>query len=227
MTGTLATVTALSGVASTHSSSPARRQAPQSLIIPSIHLRAPVESVSFNKPADSKAPFHWGDVAWYNRGPLPGELGHALIYGHFDSYCCPAAFFLLRTLKKGASVTVVFPGNKSRTFIVRWSASYWDSKLPIKFMYGPSSDRGLLLITCAGAFHPDGTGYDHQLMVYATMPAPPKPPKRPTPKPKPTAKPKPKPKPKPTKTPRPAPTHTPVPTPRATDAPVPESTQSA
>jgi hypothetical protein len=36
-------------------------------------------------------------------------------------------------------------------------------------MYGPTTDHGLMLVTCAGIFHRDGTGYDHRLMVYATL----------------------------------------------------------
>jgi hypothetical protein len=39
----------------------------------------------------------------------------------------------------------------------------------MKFLYGRANDRGLALMTCGGVFHRDGTGYDHKLLVYASL----------------------------------------------------------
>jgi hypothetical protein len=36
-------------------------------------------------------------------------------------------------------------------------------------MFGRTHERGLVLVTCAGVFHRDGTGYDHKLIVYARL----------------------------------------------------------
>jgi hypothetical protein len=36
-------------------------------------------------------------------------------------------------------------------------------------MFGRNRQRGLVLITCSGVFHYDGTGYDHKLLVYARL----------------------------------------------------------
>jgi hypothetical protein len=142
---------------------------PQRLVIPSIHVSATVESLAFTRPQDAKAPYNWGDVAWYDRGPRPGENGRANIFGHLDSTCCPAVFYLLKNLKAGNTVQVSYKKGKPLTFRVLWQATYANNKLPTKFLFGAVHERGLVLMTCAGAFHRDGTGYDHKLIVYARL----------------------------------------------------------
>lgn len=140
---------------------------PRVLMIPRISVRANVEAIALKRGPDFKAPYKWGDVAWYNSGPRPGDRGHANIFGHLDSTCCPAVFWYLKSLVKGNTVGVTYRNGKTLWFRVLWRATYWNRNLPLKFMFGPAKQRGLILMTCAGAFHLDGTGYDHKLLVYA------------------------------------------------------------
>ena len=49
------------------------------------------------------------------------------------------------------------------------SQVYPNNKLPMKFMFATTRERGLILITCTGVFHRDGTGYDHKRLVYARL----------------------------------------------------------
>jgi sortase (surface protein transpeptidase) len=143
---------------------------PRLLSAPAIGInRAPVESLALTRPTDAEAPYKWGDVAWYNRSPKPGDQGRAIIYGHLDSFCCPAIFYRLQFLKKGSIVQVGYPDGKWLDFMVQWNATYWNNQLPTNFMYANTNERGILLVTCAGAFHRDGTGYDHKRIVYATL----------------------------------------------------------
>jgi hypothetical protein len=167
----LSVLIALGSFSSAAASSPAHlvpSGAPQQLVIGKIGVRASIESSALNKPADVMAPFRWGDVVWYNRGPRPGEQGRAQIYGHLDSTCCPAVFWRLKDMHQGDLVAVDYPGGHL-TFKVQWQATYLNSKVPDSFFYGRTTDRGILLVTCAGIFHHDGTGYDHKLVVYATL----------------------------------------------------------
>jgi hypothetical protein len=169
----LIAVTALgSASASTKPSKPSLVPAgwPKAVTIPRMGVtKAPVEPNAFNSPKDIDAPFKWGDVAWFSRGPRPGDQGRASLYGHLDSYTAPAVFYRLQDLKKGDVVYVSYKGGRSLAFKVQWSKLYPNNKLPVKFMYGTTKQRGVSLITCGGAFHRDGTGYDHKLVVYATM----------------------------------------------------------
>jgi hypothetical protein len=142
---------------------------PQKVLIPKIKVVAPVEALDLSKHLPQRAPYQWGDVAWYDRGPKPGQIGHAAVFGHVDSTCCPAVFWYLKDLKPGDIAEVQYKSGAPIKFKVIWSQSYANNKMPIKFLFGPSTQRAMLLVTCAGIFHTDGSGYDHKLVVYARM----------------------------------------------------------
>ena len=71
-----------------------------------LRINATVEDLELNKPTASSAPYKWSDVGWYDRGPRPGAIGHAVIYGHLDSLCCPAVFYRLKDLHPGDVVRI-------------------------------------------------------------------------------------------------------------------------
>jgi hypothetical protein len=142
---------------------------PRLLLISRIGVRAPVEAVALSQPTDFHVPHKWGDVAWYDRGPKPGDQGRANIYGHLDSTCCPAVFYHLKDLKPGDTAQVVYGNGQVLTFKVVWQNVYPNAHLPMKFMFATTKERGLILITCTGVFHRDGTGYDHKRLVYARL----------------------------------------------------------
>jgi sortase (surface protein transpeptidase) len=146
--------------------------------IPKIGVtKAPVESLPMNRKQDIDAPHKWGDVAWYNRGPRPGDPGRATIYGHLDSYTGPAVFYHLKDLVKGDRIQVQYSDGRTLTFLVQWTHEYLNKDLPVKFLYGSTQERGLALITCAGIFT-KATGYQSKLVVYATLLMPPSPPSK-------------------------------------------------
>lgn len=142
---------------------------PKVVSIPRLKDVSPVENTPLLKPADYEMPKGWFDVAWYDRGVRPGDIGHAAILGHLDSYTGPAAFYHLRDLRRGDRVSVRYRNGRWLTFRVVWQATYLNGGLPMGWIFGPSSQRGLILMTCTGLFHRDGTGYDHKLIVYARL----------------------------------------------------------
>lgn len=141
---------------------------PKTVVIQKIGVKAPVESLDLSKKSEKDAPNRWGDVAWYDRGPKPGMQGRASIFGHLDSYCCPAVFWKLKYLRPGDQVQVYYKTGKPLTFRVQWGSQYLNSKLPMKFMFGRTTERGLVLMTCTGVFHKK-TGYDRKWIVYARV----------------------------------------------------------
>jgi sortase A len=141
---------------------------PKTVVIQKIGVKAPVESLDLTKKSEKDAPNRWGDVAWYNRGPRPGAVGRASIFGHLDSYCCPAVFWKLKYLRAGDQVQVYYKTGKALTFRVQWGNQYLNSKLPLKFMFGRTPERGLILMTCTGVFH-KSSGYDRKWLVYARV----------------------------------------------------------
>jgi sortase A len=142
---------------------------PQVVSLARLSVVAKIEPIAMKRMSDIDAPHRMDEVAWYSRGHRPGDRGRAEIFGHLDSTCCPAIFYHLRDMKKGDLVQVQYKTGKPLTFRVRWQATYLRTHMPLAFMYGPTTDHGLMLVTCAGIFHRDGTGYDHRLMVYATL----------------------------------------------------------
>ena len=142
---------------------------PVALEVSRMGITAHIEDIALQLPSNAHAPFEWNDVAWNWLGPRPGEHGHATIFGHLDSYCCPAIFWHLRDLVPGDIVTVVYAHNKTVSFRVMWQKEYLNGDIPYNWMYTTHGQRGLVLATCDGDFHTDGTGYDHKLVVYARM----------------------------------------------------------
>lgn len=142
---------------------------PQSISIPRIGVAATLENLPFNSSKYLSAPFKWNDVSWFDRGPRPGDPGRAIIFGHLDSTCCPAVFWNLHELAAGDTIQVKYRDGRVTTFHVMWSHTYTNAGIPASWIYQRSSQRGLVLFTCAGVFHTDGTGYDHKLMVYARL----------------------------------------------------------
>ncbi len=139
---------------------------PKMVVISKIGVKAPVESVDLNLKSEKDAPNKWGDVAWYDKGPKPGMPGRASVYGHLDSYCCPAVFWNLHNLRAGDVVQVYYKTGKPVSFRVQWGTSYTNKKLPLKFIFGSTKERGLVLITCFGEFT-KVSGYSGKYMIYA------------------------------------------------------------
>lgn len=142
---------------------------PTSISIPPIKVNASIEHLALNGPKAVDAPFRWGDVGWYDLSARPGAVGHAIMFGHLDSTCCPAVFWQLKDVKRGQSIWVRYKSKSLLHFRVMWAKDYPDTALPTKFMYGSTTQRGMILFTCAGVFHYDGTGYDHKIVVYARL----------------------------------------------------------
>src|SRR5581483_3680239 len=80
---------------------------PARLIIPSLHIDAPVEYVGVNAAGNMRAPSNFTDVAWYDRGTVPGTQGSAVMDGHVDNGLgLPGVFKNLATLQPGADIYV-------------------------------------------------------------------------------------------------------------------------
>ncbi len=66
---------------------------------------------------------------------------------------------------------IAYGNGRLLAFKVLWQRVYPNQKIPVRFMFGATRERGLVLMTCTGAFH-RGTGYDHKRLVYARLISP-------------------------------------------------------
>jgi LPXTG-site transpeptidase (sortase) family protein len=139
------------------------------LLIPVIGVDAPVESVgvlpngALNVPQKNR----WTGVGWYKDGPVPGQIGSAIIDGHLNRPGgVPAVFWHLNRLHRGDRVTIVDAQGQALHFSVVQVQAYQPDKAPLKKIYGDNSGMYLNLITCAGPWIPSQHQTAERLVVY-------------------------------------------------------------
>jgi LPXTG-site transpeptidase (sortase) family protein len=142
------------------------------LIVPSLHIEAPIEAVGVLPDGSMAVPTHnqWDGVGWYAYGPVPGEKGSAVIDGHLDRPGgAPAVFWRLHELHTGDSVMVKMQGEKTLHFRVTMLQTYEPQQAPLATIFGKDSGSYLNLITCAGQWVPAQHQTTHRLVVYTTL----------------------------------------------------------
>jgi len=140
------------------------------LVIPAIGVDAPVEPVGvlpngiLNVPQKNR----WTGVGWYKDGPIPGQMGSAIIDGHLNRPGgVPAVFWHLDQLHIGDVVTVVDTQGQALHFQVVQVQAYQPDKAPLEKIYRDTSGIYLNLITCAGSWIPSQHQTAKRLIVYA------------------------------------------------------------
>ncbi len=145
---------------------------PARLIIPSIGVAANVQSVGlYWKGAGTVGiPPNFTDVAWYNKGPKPGEPGSAVIDGHLDGQNVKeAVFYNLAKLVPGDMVQVIDAKGKTLQFKVVDVKTY-DYKAPTAEIFsGDASKARLNLITCAGSWDKTAKLYNKRIVVFTEL----------------------------------------------------------
>ncbi|MFU8851423.1 class F sortase [Micromonospora sp. SL1-18] len=144
---------------------------PVSLSVPAIELTAPITPVGQAKDGSVDVPplSQHDQTGWYDRGPVPGEPGRAIIVGHVDTKSGPAVFYRLRELKPGDRIEVTRADHSVVTFKVD-TVEYFDkAKLPADRVYGNDGPPGLRLITCGGEWVGGRTGYEDNVIAFASL----------------------------------------------------------
>lgn len=142
---------------------------PVQLLIPAIHVDAPVEQVGLTKDGNMDVPQKWEDTGWYSGGPRPGSAGNAVIAGHLDSETAEAVFWHLKKLKPGDMVQVKDDKNQTWNFRVTETKVYKDNAAPLDRIFGPTTNKNLNLVTCGGTWSKNLQQYDERLAVYTEL----------------------------------------------------------
>ncbi len=143
---------------------------PTKLTIASIDVDAAVEPVGLatdgTMSMDIKKPQE--DVAWYRLGPRPGEVGSAVIAGHYGTWKDGngSVFDGLHTLSSGDKIVVTDDRGVDITFVVRESRRF-DPGADATDVFG-SDDRKahLNLITCEGAWNDASQSFSKRLVIF-------------------------------------------------------------
>jgi sortase (surface protein transpeptidase) len=107
-------------------------------------------------------------VGWYEHGPVPGELGSAVIAGHVAFDGRRGAFAELVSVEPGAVVLISFDDGSVRTFRVDERRAYTKAELPTAELFRRDGAPTLALITCGGAFDRAAQAYTDNIVLLAS-----------------------------------------------------------
>jgi hypothetical protein len=146
---------------------------PTKIAIPAIGVVAPVGPVGLQKSGEVQVPplSRPNLAGWYRLGPVPGELGPAVILGHVNNRKGAAVFNRLREVKRGHKIKVLRSDGKLIEFTVDGVEQIGKSVFPSGRVYGNVDTAALRLITCGGVYNPKLHSYTDNIIVYATLTA--------------------------------------------------------
>ncbi|HEV2033341.1 MAG TPA: class F sortase [Candidatus Dormibacteraeota bacterium] len=140
---------------------------PVRLLVPSLNIHPPVESLGLDRFGAMDTPENIWDVGWYNVGPVPGAPGDAVINGHAGYPGQPLIFGRLVNLQPGEQIVVVLADGSQQVFSVDSVASYPVASMP-PGMFEPYGPPRLTLVTCDGKFNDTNKTYANRLVVEAS-----------------------------------------------------------
>src|SRR3989338_14469 len=143
---------------------------PVTLKIPAIGVDALVEDALVTPDGRMDSPKGIDNVAWYALGPNPGEIGSAVIGGHYGVKSgAKTVFYNLNKLKKGDLIYSVDDTGKTLTFIVR-STKIFDRDDDAATVFTSHDGKAHLnLITCEGAWNESIDTYEDRLVIFTDL----------------------------------------------------------
>ncbi|MER7775924.1 class F sortase [Streptomyces sp. NPDC096191] len=145
---------------------------PVRLRVPTIGVNAPMTELHLDdtgalRPPSAGMP---GFVGWYGDGTTPGSVGTAVTTGHVDTPEGPGVFYRLGVLAKGDTIEITRADQRTAVFTVDAVELYDKETFPDEQVYGSSREPELRVITCGGEYAEE-TGYQGNVVVYATLTA--------------------------------------------------------
>jgi len=142
---------------------------PVRLIIPNIDVNADIEYASITSDGEMGVPKGPDNVAWFELGPRPGEVGSAVMAGHYGPWKDGrgSVFDDLNKLKEGDKLYVKDDKGVIISFVVRESQRY-DPKADASDVFNSNDGRSHLnLVTCEGVWDQISQNYSQRLVVFA------------------------------------------------------------
>ena len=145
------------------------RAAPLSVDLPSIGAQSRLVELGVDGAGALVPPSDFALAGWFTGGPVPGEVGPAVIAGHVDSRDGPAVFYRLEELTPGDEVSVTRADGSVAQFAVTRVEQYPKAAFDTADVYGPTAHPELRLITCGGVFDHTRRSYTHNIVVFARL----------------------------------------------------------
>ena len=140
---------------------------PVRLTIPSIKTSAVVEYVGLTATGAVDVPTGPNNVAWFNLGARPGDVGTAIIDGHSGyKNNKPAVFDNLYKLRIGDKIYTKDIQGVTTTFVVKKIQKY-DPKTNMPGVFGVNDQKAHLnLITCTGTWDAVAKSHSSRLIIF-------------------------------------------------------------
>lgn len=168
--GTSGRVTDIGAYSSLRDPGGVPRGLPVRLKIPSINVDTAIEDAKITPDGRMDVPEGSVNVAWFALGPRPGQIGSAVIGGHFGiKDGVPFVFYDLDKLKSGDRVYVVDDNDNTLTFEVRTIRLFdRDADATSVFLSNDGLSH-LNVITCEGIWNMVDDSYPDRRVVFTDM----------------------------------------------------------
>lgn len=145
----------------------ANPELPTRLKIPKIKVNAIFEYVGLTPAGAMGAPKNQKNVAWFEIGPRPGEIGSSVISGHYGwKGGKPSVFDNLHKLRPGDNIYIEDEKGVIITFVVRESKRYKPNDDASDVFVSSDGKAHLNLITCEGVWDKIAKQYSKRLVVF-------------------------------------------------------------
>lgn len=143
---------------------------PVRLQIPIIGVDSAIEDALITPDGRMDVPAGTIDVAWFALGPHPGQVGSAVIGGHYGiQNGVPFVFYKLNTLKIGDKAYIIDDGGNTLTFIVRTIKSFARTADATTVFTSTDGLAHLNLITCEGIWNQVNGNYPDRLVIFMDL----------------------------------------------------------
>jgi LPXTG-site transpeptidase (sortase) family protein len=142
---------------------------PVRLKIPSIGVDSAIEDALITSDGRMDVPAGTVNVAWFALGPHPGDVGSAVIGGHYGNYESnkgPTVFYYLDQLKAGDKVYIEDDTGNTRAFVVRRVQLFDRNGDPTTVFTSQDGLAHLNLITCEGIWNQVNDSYPDRRVVF-------------------------------------------------------------
>ena len=143
---------------------------PSRLMIPAIGVNAAIEQIGLTPSGAVGVPEGAVNVSWFSQSPRPGQVGSAVISGHYGIWKNGnhSVFDRLPLLKIGDTLSVVDENGITHSFAVQDMRVYGKDEV-VPQIFNRTGTAYLNIITCYGTYLPNQKTYSHRLVVFAQL----------------------------------------------------------
>ena len=141
---------------------------PVRLQIPTIGVDALIEDALITPDGRMDVPANSVNVAWFALGPKPGDIGSAVVGGHYGiENNIPFVFYNLNKLVVGDKIFVVNDKGQTIAFQVREIKSFDQNADATSVFVSTDGLAHLNLVTCEGVWNKVDDNYPSRLVIFA------------------------------------------------------------